>query len=130
MSGVDIRLMRLAHGKDLPLPAYQSEHAAGLDLFAAVPSAGPVKVAPGAALSFRQDWQSHSRKVMKRRCDRVRASLPEMVSPSSTRPAQSTRTIGAGFRCCWSISATDRLLFPAACGLHSWLSRQLYALIL
>ena len=48
MSGIDIRLMRLAHGKDLPLPAYQSEHAAGLDLFAAVPSADPVKVAPGA----------------------------------------------------------------------------------
>lgn len=48
MSGIDIRLMRLAHGKDLSLPTYQSAHAAGLDLLAAVPSAGPVTIAPGA----------------------------------------------------------------------------------
>ena len=48
MSGIDIRLMRLAHGKDLPLPTYQSEHAAGLDLLAAVSSTGPVTIAPGA----------------------------------------------------------------------------------
>ena len=48
MSDIDIRLMRLAHGKDLPLPTYQSEHAAGLDLLAAVSSAGPVTIAPGA----------------------------------------------------------------------------------
>ena len=48
MRDIDIRLMRLAHGKDLPLPTYQSEHAAGLDLLAAVPSAGPVTIAPGA----------------------------------------------------------------------------------
>jgi len=41
-------VMRLAHAKDLPLPAYQSEHAAGLDLLAAVPSASPVTIAPGA----------------------------------------------------------------------------------
>jgi dUTP pyrophosphatase len=40
--------MRLAHGKDLPLPTYQSEHAAGLDLLAAVSSTGPVTIAPGA----------------------------------------------------------------------------------
>ena len=48
MSAVDVRVMRLAHAKDLPLPAYQSEHAAGLDLLAAVPSASPVTIAPGA----------------------------------------------------------------------------------
>lgn len=48
MNGVGIRLVRLAHGKDLPLPSYQSEHAAGLDLIAAVPSANPVTIAPGA----------------------------------------------------------------------------------
>ena len=40
--------MRLVHGKDLPLPAYQSEHAAGFDLLAAVPSADPITIAPGA----------------------------------------------------------------------------------
>src|SRR5262245_59772793 len=39
--------MRLPHAENLPLPAYQSDHAAGLDLFAAVPSTGTVTVAPG-----------------------------------------------------------------------------------
>ena len=48
MSGIDIRLMRFAHGQGLPLPAYQSEHAAGLDLLAAVSSAGSITIAPGA----------------------------------------------------------------------------------
>jgi dUTP pyrophosphatase len=43
-----VRVMRLAHGADLPLPAYQSEHAAGLDLLCAVPSYAPVVIAPGA----------------------------------------------------------------------------------
>jgi len=44
---VEIRLMRLAHGADLPLPAYQSELAAGLDLHAAVQADLPVTIAPG-----------------------------------------------------------------------------------
>jgi dUTP pyrophosphatase len=39
--------MRLAHAADLPLPAYQSEFAAGLDLTAAVPADAPVTIAPG-----------------------------------------------------------------------------------
>jgi len=38
--------MRLAHGADLPLPSYQSAHAAGLDLLAAVPAAAPLTIAP------------------------------------------------------------------------------------
>ena len=33
-----VRIMRLPHAADLPLPAYQSAHAAGLDLVAAVPA--------------------------------------------------------------------------------------------
>ncbi len=41
----DVQITRLPHGKDLPLPAYQSELAAGLDLLAAV--AEPVTLAPG-----------------------------------------------------------------------------------
>jgi dUTP pyrophosphatase len=45
---VEVRLMRLAHGAGLPLPAYQSELAAGLDLLAAVPADAPVTLAPGA----------------------------------------------------------------------------------
>jgi dUTP pyrophosphatase len=39
--------MRLAHAADLPLPAYQSEQAAGLDLVAALPAGAPVSIAPG-----------------------------------------------------------------------------------
>lgn len=48
MSVIEVRVMRLAHGDDLALPSYQSEHAAGLDLLAAVPSTAPVTLAPGA----------------------------------------------------------------------------------
>jgi dUTP pyrophosphatase len=47
LTAVEIRLMRLPHGRDLPLPAYQSEHAAGLDLHAAVPADGAFVIAPG-----------------------------------------------------------------------------------
>ena len=47
MSGIEARIMRLPHGADLPLPAYQSEYAAGLDLLAAVPADAPVAIAPG-----------------------------------------------------------------------------------
>jgi dUTP pyrophosphatase len=39
--------MRLPHGMDLPLPAYQSAHAAGVDLVAAVPADAPVIMASG-----------------------------------------------------------------------------------
>jgi dUTP pyrophosphatase len=46
--GVRVRAMVLAHGKGLPLPAYQSEEAAGLDLMAAVEADAPVVIAPGA----------------------------------------------------------------------------------
>lgn len=42
---VTLELKRLDHGRDLPLPAYQSDLAAGLDLLAAVDS--PVTLAPG-----------------------------------------------------------------------------------
>ena len=44
----EVRVLRLPHGHDLPLPSYQSDHAAGLDLFAAVPADAPVTLAPGA----------------------------------------------------------------------------------
>ena len=43
----DPRCMRLPHGDGLPLPAYQSALAAGLDLIAAVPADAPVVIAPG-----------------------------------------------------------------------------------
>ncbi len=47
MSAVVLKVMRLPHGSDLPLPAYQSEHAAGLDLLAAVPLSAPIAIATG-----------------------------------------------------------------------------------
>ena len=47
-SAIDVQIVRLPHGADLALPAYQSDHAAGLDLMAAVPADGPVWLAPGA----------------------------------------------------------------------------------
>lgn len=48
MSTTEVRVMRLAHGHDLPLPTYQSALAAGLDLVAAVPGDAPLAIAPGA----------------------------------------------------------------------------------
>jgi dUTP pyrophosphatase len=44
---VEVRIMRLPHAADLPLPAYQSRHAAGLDLAAAVSQDAPITIAPG-----------------------------------------------------------------------------------
>jgi len=38
VSKVEVSIMRLPHAAGLPLPAYQSAHAAGLDLVAAVPA--------------------------------------------------------------------------------------------
>ena len=43
----ELRILRLPHAADLPLPDYQSERAAGLDLLAAVPAGAPVAIAPG-----------------------------------------------------------------------------------
>jgi dUTP pyrophosphatase len=45
---IEVRVLRLPHGADLPLPEYQSALAAGLDLVAAVPADAPVAIAPGA----------------------------------------------------------------------------------
>lgn len=45
---ITVHITRLPHGKDLPLPAYQSAHAAGMDLLAAVPADAPLTLSPGA----------------------------------------------------------------------------------
>jgi dUTP pyrophosphatase len=47
MSETDVRVLRLPHGLDLPLPSYQSTHAAGMDLQAAVPIDAPVVIDAG-----------------------------------------------------------------------------------
>ena len=44
---IEVQVKRLAHAADLPLPAYQSDLAAGLDLLAAVPQDTPIVLAPG-----------------------------------------------------------------------------------
>jgi dUTP pyrophosphatase len=46
-TAVRIEIRQLPHGEGLALPAYQSEHAAGLDLLAAVPEASPMILSPG-----------------------------------------------------------------------------------
>jgi dUTP pyrophosphatase len=47
---VAVQIVRLPHAADLPLPAYQSEGAAGLDLLAAPET--PVTIAPGGYASI------------------------------------------------------------------------------
>jgi dUTP pyrophosphatase len=47
-STVKVDIHQLPHGEGLALPAYQSSHAAGLDLLAAVPEDSPLILAPGA----------------------------------------------------------------------------------
>lgn len=42
-----VEIQRLSHAEGLALPAYQSAHAAGLDLLAAVPDDTPVIMQPG-----------------------------------------------------------------------------------
>jgi dUTP diphosphatase len=46
-NSIKIEIRRLPHGEGLALPAYQSAHAAGLDLVAAVAEDAPVMLAPG-----------------------------------------------------------------------------------
>ncbi len=43
---VTVRVQRLPHGEGLPLPSYQTEHAAGLDLIAALPEDAPIELEP------------------------------------------------------------------------------------
>ncbi len=46
-----LRIRRLSHADGLPLPAYETVGAAGMDLRAAVPETTPVTLAPGARLA-------------------------------------------------------------------------------
>jgi dUTP pyrophosphatase len=43
-----LEILRLPHARDLPLPRYETEGAAGLDLLAAVDAAKPLRLEPGA----------------------------------------------------------------------------------
>jgi len=44
---IKVEIRQLPHGADLPLPAYQTADAAGLDLLAAVPQSAPLILLPG-----------------------------------------------------------------------------------
>lgn len=46
-AAITIDVQQLPHGAGLPLPAYQTAHAAGMDLLAAVPDSSPVVIEPG-----------------------------------------------------------------------------------
>jgi dUTP pyrophosphatase len=46
-AGPEVAVKRLPHGADLPLPAYESAHAAGMDLRAAIPDGEPLTLRPG-----------------------------------------------------------------------------------
>jgi dUTP pyrophosphatase len=43
-----VPIRRLEHNPDLPLPAYETAHAAGMDLRAAVPEDAPLTLRPGS----------------------------------------------------------------------------------
>jgi dUTP diphosphatase len=43
---LQLRIQRLAHAADLPLPRYETAGAAGMDLIAANPADGPIVLAP------------------------------------------------------------------------------------
>jgi len=43
----EVAVKRLPHGEGLPLPAYESAHAAGMDLRAALPADAPLTLHPG-----------------------------------------------------------------------------------
>ena len=46
-SAITVEIQRMAHTEGLALPAYQTAHAAGLDLLAAVPDDTPTIMQPG-----------------------------------------------------------------------------------
>ena len=64
---VEVALLRLPHARDLPLPAYQSEDAAGLDLVAAVEEAtilsplGRALVPTGLAMALPSGYEAQVR---------------------------------------------------------------------
>ena len=47
IEALQVPIKRLPKQEDLPLPAYQSDHAAGMDLHAAIDGSQPVRIEPG-----------------------------------------------------------------------------------
>jgi dUTP pyrophosphatase len=85
---VKVRVLRLPHGEGLPLPSYQSKHAAGLDLVAAVPREQPVKLAPGARALIPTGFalelpQGHEAQVRPRSGLALKAGVTLLNSPGT-----------------------------------------------
>ena len=80
-AAIKVEIQQLPHGKGLALPAYQSAHAAGLDLLAAVPEDAPMILAPASTRWFRPGSSSHCRRASRRRSARAPALPPSMASP-------------------------------------------------
>jgi dUTP pyrophosphatase len=85
---VKVRVLRLPHGEGLPLPSYQSNHAAGLDLVAAVPREQPVKLAPGARALIPTGFalelpQGHEAQVRPRSGLALKAGVTLLNSPGT-----------------------------------------------
>jgi dUTP pyrophosphatase len=98
MTTPEVRLRRLAHGDGLPLPAYQSAHAAGLDLAAAVPQDAPVTLAPGERGLIATGFAIAPPDCFEAQV-RPRSGLAARHGVTcSTRPAPSMRTIAARSR--------------------------------
>ena len=80
----------------MPLPAYETAGAAGMDLRAAVPDDEPIVLRPGdraavptgIAIALPEGYEGQVR-------PRSGLALRGGASPSSTRPAPSTATIAA-----------------------------------
>ena len=90
---IDVR--QLPHGDGLALPAYQSAHAAGLDLLAAVPEDAPLILSPGQRALVPTGLSSRCLRVTRRRSVPARGWHRSTASPCSMHPAQLTPTIAA-----------------------------------
>ncbi len=51
---IEVRIVRLPHAADLPLPAYETSGAAGMDVRAAI--GAPIEIAPGAIARIPTGW--------------------------------------------------------------------------
>ena len=54
MTNPVLGVVRLDHGRDIDLPAYETPGAAGMDLRAAVPAGAPLVLAPGTASGYKR----------------------------------------------------------------------------
>ena len=92
---VKIDIRQLPHGEGLPLPAYQSAYAAGLDLLAAVPEDAPIVLAPGKyATGAHWTDDRACRRALRPRSGRVRALRPSMAITVLNSPG----TVDADYR--------------------------------